>query len=100
MAALQKIESSGALLRDAVYRQVKSEAMLRHIKALGMAMHNDKPVNAQEREFYASQRYVDALSEEAEATAELAKLRSEIDAAKLTVEVWRTEESSARAALR
>jgi hypothetical protein len=100
MAALARLENSPAELGNAVYRQVKAERMLKHVKALQMAAHNTLPVNAQEREAYSSKAYLEALEEEAISTADLAKTKAEIEAAKLIVDVWRTEESSARQAAR
>lgn len=100
MSALAKLETSPAQLGNAVYRQIKAERMLKHIKALAMSAHNEKPVNAQEREAYSSKEYLAGLEEEALATAELAKSKAEIEAARLIVDVWRTEESSARQAAR
>lgn len=100
IAALAKIDSSSALLAQATYDAVRTESMKKHVKALKMKAHNDKPVNAQEREAYASVEYLAALEAEAHAAGELAKIKSELEAARLIVDVWRTEESSARAATR
>ncbi len=98
--ALAKIDQSAVPLATATYNAIRTESMKKHVKALVMKHHNDKPVNAQEREAYSSDAYLKALEDEANAAGELARVKSEIEAAKIIVDVWRTEESSARAATR
>lgn len=62
-----------------------------------MKRHNDKALGAQEREAYASEAYLKALNEDAGYTARLISLMAEIDAAKITVDIWRTEKATERA---
>lgn len=98
-AALGKIHSAPQLLKGAKYRAEKAGHMLKHIWALEMKASGEKTVSAQEREAYASAAYLKAIEEDALATAELAKVNSEIEAAKMTIDIWRTESASERAAL-
>ncbi len=71
--------------------------MLKHIKALEMKRHNGLALSAQEREAYGSDAYKEAINEDARAGAALAVIRAKMDAAKMTIEVWRTESATERA---
>lgn len=71
--------------------------MLRHIKALEMKKHNEKPIGAQEREAYASEAYRAALQRDAEAAGELALLKAQNEANKILIEIWRTQSATERA---
>lgn len=71
------------------YRQV--------VKAQIMKEHDDKPVNAQEREAYADQRYADHLEAIREAVMKEEKARFLREAAKARIEAWRTQSSNERA---
>ncbi len=71
--------------------------MLKHVKALEMKRHNEKPIGAQEREAIASNAYLAALEADANAAANLAFHKARIDAAKMTIEIWRTESATERA---
>ena len=84
-------------MRKAVYEARKTECMLKHIKSLEMKRHNAMALSAQEREAYASDAYKQALEADAIAGAELAVIKARLDAAKITIEVWRTESATERA---
>ncbi len=71
--------------------------MLKHVKAIEMKRHNDLATNAQEREALASDAYREALEADANAAANLAFYKARIEAAKMTIEVWRTESATERA---
>lgn len=73
--------------------------MLKHTKALEMKKHNQLPLGGQEREAYASQAYLAALEADAEAAGALAEALARVDAAKITIEIWRTESATERAAV-
>ena len=71
-------------------RAIYTEKMTKHIKALVMKLHLDLPISGQEREAYASERYLEAITDEADAAAEFEKMRSLREAASLKIEVWRS----------
>lgn len=84
------------------YAKAKSERVYleefrKSKKALLMQAHSDKTIGAQEREAYAHPEYIDLLAAlkvavEAEETS-----RWRLVAAQARVEVWRSQEASARA---
>lgn len=65
-----------------------------------MKRHNEKSAAVQEREAYASSGYKEALLEDAKHSSHLIGLRAKIDAAKMTIEIWRTESATERASYR
>ena len=62
-----------------------------------MKRFNSLPLSAQEREAYSSDAYKQAVEADAVAGANLAVIRAKLDAAKTTIEVWRTESATERA---
>lgn len=52
--------------------------------------------NAQEREAYANQEYIDLLHGLAEAIAKEEELRWKLEAARMKTDIWRTEQANAR----
>lgn len=88
--ALSFLRDSAAAIGQARRRSIYTEKMTKHIKALVMKMHLSLPVSGQEREAYASDEYLNAIAEEADAAAEFEKLRSLREAAALKIEVWRS----------
>lgn len=79
-------------------RVAKAEAMLRHIKALEMKASGESSAAAQEREAYASARYLAGIEEVFEATEEAQKLRASREAAMVRVEFWRSVNARQRGA--
>ena len=65
-------------------------------KAILMQAHGDKPIGAQEREAYAHPEYIGLLAALQVAVETEEKLRWMMVAAQTRVEVWRSQESSAR----
>lgn len=83
---------------DARARVARSEAMLRHIKALAMKASDEKSAAAQEREAYASVQYLAAIDEVFEAVKAEARLKAAREAAVIKVEVWRSVNARQRGA--
>lgn len=94
--ALRVLQTTPPELQNAVYEARKAENLLRHIKALEMKKHSGA-IGAQEREAYASEAYRIAIHEDAKATGALAILKARIEAAKMAIEIWRTESATERA---
>lgn len=96
--ALRTLHEAPSLLATAVYDARKAENMLRAVKALEMKRFNSLPVAGQEREAYASQAYKEAVEQDASAGAALIALKAKIGAAQTTIDIWRTQSASERAA--
>jgi hypothetical protein len=75
----------------------KAEEMLKPTKALLMAQHADKPVNAQEREALSAPRYLEAIDRAAEAVRADELNRALVKAAEMKIEVWRSQQANLRA---
>lgn len=95
--ALDFLRDSAAQLGEAKRRAILTERMVRHIRALEMKMHSTLPVSAQEREAFASERFVTAATEEAVAAGEYEKLRALREAAAAKIEAWRSISANYRA---
>lgn len=96
--AQQYLIDSAAEIGKAVENAIRSERMLKHIKALEMKKRNEQALGAQEREAYASEIYKEALLEEAVSAGELAKVRALRDAAESVIRIWQSENANMRAA--
>jgi hypothetical protein len=96
--AQQYLIDSAAEIGRAVENAIRSERMLKHIKALEMKKRNEQALGAQEREAYASEVYKEALLEEAVSAGELAKVRALRDAAESVIRIWQSENANMRAA--
>ena len=84
------------------FAQAKAERMYleefrKSKKALLMQAHNDKAIGAQEREAYAHPEYIGLLAALQVAVEREEKIKWMMTAAQLRVDVWRSQESTARA---
>ncbi len=100
MKATQYLIDSAAEIAAAKSDLVRSENMLRVVKALAMRHSNQNSAAAQEREAYASQQYQDAVNELADVAGVYEKLRSLREAAKMQIEYWRSLNANQRSAER
>jgi len=73
------------------FRKSKKALLMKDALARGY-----EAVNAQEREAYSDPEYLEVLRGIKEATAEEEELRWKLEAAKMRVDVWRTEQATAR----
>lgn len=80
--------------------RVYLEEYRKTLKAQLMARDKGLPVTAQERDAYADQTYQDHLQALKAAVEEEERLRWHLVAAQARVEVWRSQEASARAEVR
>ncbi len=88
---------SAAELRVRMEHALVAEGNLKRAKALEMKKFDQLPIAAQEREAYASEAYAVAVIEQARAAAALEELKAARAHARLTIEIWRTLETSHRA---
>ncbi len=95
--AVQWLIENAQAIADARSERWKAEEMLKPTKALLMAEHADKPVNAQEREALSSPRYQQAIERAAEAVRADELNRALVKAAEMKVEVWRSMQANLRA---
>jgi hypothetical protein len=98
--AVEYMISTAGKLGTAKAEAVRAEAMLRHIKALGMKSSDEKSAAAQEREAYASDAYLVAIDDLFAATRDAETLKAEREAAQATIEFWRSVNASQNAAQR
>lgn len=75
---------------------VLTESMTKRVKALEMARSDAKTVAEKERDALASEAYLKAIQEEAEAAGAYETLRALKDAATARIECWRSITASAR----
>ena len=73
------------------FRKSKKALLMKDALARGY-----EAVNAQEREAYSNPYYLEILRGIKEATAEEEELRWKLEAAKMRVDVWRSEQATAR----
>jgi hypothetical protein len=73
------------------FRKSKKALLMKDALARGY-----EAVNAQEREAYSDPEYLEVLRGIKDATAEEEELRWKLEAAKMRVDVWRTEQATAR----
>jgi hypothetical protein len=93
--ALDYLRDSAVAIGDATERATLASSMTKHIKALEMKRHEGSAA-AQEREALASERYVEAIKDEAIAEGELAKARAFREAAMAKIDAWRTASRNMR----
>jgi hypothetical protein len=84
-------------IADATERATRASHMVKHIKALQMMASDASSVAKAEMEAYASEAYVEAITEDAIAAGELRKLLSLRQAAELRIEIWRSQGATLRA---
>lgn len=95
--AVQWLIENAAKIADARAERWKAEEMLKPTKALLMAQHADKPVNAQEREALSDARYQAAIDRAADAIKADELNRARVKAAEMKIEVWRSQQANLRA---
>jgi succinate dehydrogenase/fumarate reductase flavoprotein subunit len=95
--ALDWLRDSAHEIGLAKTRAVKADHMLKHIEALMSKASDEKTAEGRKFDARTSDRYVEAMNEDAEAAGELAKLYSLREAASMKIEAWRTEQSNYRA---
>lgn len=95
--ALDFLRDNAEAIGEAKRLAVKTDHMLKHVKALAMAQHKDLPVSAQEREALASDAYLNALEAAADAAGELESMKAWREAAAMKIEVWRSMGANYRA---
>lgn len=96
-AALDWLLGNAKALGELKRRQVLTESMTKRIKAIEMARSDAKTVAEKERDALASEAYLQAITDEAEAAGKYEEARALKDAATARIECWRSLTSTARA---
>lgn len=91
-------DNAGRIAQDRANRIALEEGR-KALKASLMAQHLDKPVSAQEREAYASDRYKEFLDGLKEAIERDERNKMHIVAANARIEVWRSQSANMRGKL-
>lgn len=87
--ALDYLRDSAVAIGSATERANLATNMTKHVKALEMKRFEGSAA-AQEREAVASEKYLEAIKEEAVSAGEVAKARAYREAAMARIDVWRT----------
>jgi hypothetical protein len=95
--AVEYLIENAPLIAQAKAERMYLEEFRKSKKAVLMQAHNDKPIGAQEREAYAHPEYIGLLAALRVAVEREENLKWMMTAAQTRVEVWRSQESTARA---
>jgi len=96
--ALRWLAVNAAEIGAARARLIKAGHMIKHVEALQYLASAEKTVDAKKADVRASQEWLDAINEEAEAAGEFEKMKALREAASANIEAWRTQEASNRTA--
>ena len=94
--ALNWLLSNAKNIGKAKEQAVLAESMTKRIRAIEMARSDAKTVAEKERDALASEAYLKAIQEEAEAAGRLETMRALKDAAIARVEAWRSLQATQR----
>lgn len=89
-AALDWLLANAKALGKLKERAVLAESMTKRVKAIEMARSDAKTVAEKERDALASEAYLKAITEEAEAAGKYEEARALKDAATARIECWRS----------
>jgi hypothetical protein len=94
--AVDYIIKNASKFAKAKAERVYIEEYRKSLKAILMKRSLETAVNAQEREAYSHQEYIELLEALKEATETEEKLRWDLVAAQARIEIWRSQEASNR----
>ena len=95
--ALDWLRDSARDLGNAKERLVLATGMIRHVEALEFKLSDAKSAEARKADARTSDRYIEAVTEEAKAAGAYEMMRALREAAAAKIEAWRTESSNYRA---
>jgi rhamnose utilization protein RhaD (predicted bifunctional aldolase and dehydrogenase) len=95
--ALDWLRDNAQAMGDAKARTIKASHMLKHVEALMFKMSDAKTAEARKADARVSNKFLEAITEDAEAAGDYEKLKALREAAALKIEAWRTEQASFRA---
>jgi rhamnose utilization protein RhaD (predicted bifunctional aldolase and dehydrogenase) len=96
-SAVEYLRASAHDIGAAKGRAIKADKMLSHVEALSIKFSEASSAAAKQAEARASDKYLAAIDEMANAAAELEKFKSLREAAVMLIETWRSEQATHRA---
>ena len=96
-AALDWLRDNAEAIGKARARAVNAGHMIKHVEALEYKMSSAKTEAAKKADARTSERYVEAINEDAEAAGEFTRMTSLREAAALKIESWQTQSANFRA---
>lgn len=94
--ALDFLRDSADAVGKARARLIRSGHMVKHIEALLTLASEQRSVEAKKCEAKTDTRWLEAITEEAEAAGEFEKLKALREAASAKIEAWRSESANYR----
>lgn len=94
--ALRWLAVNAAEIGAARARLIKAGHMIKHVEALQYLASAEKTVDAKKADVRASQKWLDAINEEADAAGEFEKMKALREAASAKIEAWRSETATLR----
>lgn len=95
--ALSFLRDSAGDIGEAKRRVVSAGHWMKHVEALETKLSSATSVAAKKVDALCSQRYIEAMDEDARAAGEFEKLKALREAASATIESWRSEGANYRA---
>ena len=95
-AALDWLRDNAAAIGKAAERSRGAANMIKHVEALCFKMSEGKSAEARKADARTTDRYVDAITEDAIAYGEHERMKALREAAAMKIEVWRTQSSNFR----
>jgi hypothetical protein len=96
--AMDYLRETVGKLGKARERARLAENMIKHVEALEFKLSDAKTEAGKKADARTSQRFLDAIAEDAVACGELTKLYAAREAASTVVEAWRTQSATLRSA--
>lgn len=95
--ALAFLRDSAGAIGEAKARLVRAGHMVAHTEALLLLASEETSADKRKADARSSDRYLEAINEEATAAGEFEKLKSLREAAAMKIEAWRSEQANFRA---
>jgi len=95
--ALSFLRDSAGELGEARARAIKAGHWLKHVEALEYKLSDARNEAGRKADARTSERYIEAIYEDADAAGELAKLYALREAAAAKIEAWRSQSANYRA---
>jgi len=94
--ALDWLRDHARDMGEAKRRTISAGHLVKHVEALMFKMSGEKSAEARKSDARASERYLEAITEDAVAAGEYERLKALREAAALKIEAWRSESANYR----
>lgn len=94
--ALSWLRDNAKAIGQAKRRAVSAGHMVKHVEAIEFKISDAKSAEARKADARASDRFVEAINEDAEAAGEYETMRALRESAALKIESWRSEQANFR----